>query len=155
MRENLQQFIDTLKGQLEKARAESERWRESDAQNFARVTNLEAENARLQERVEEAQQGRAALRIQFDAMTAQADRAIEMVKQVMAERDGYKARDKLRGEALELEEECMNHISPCPDCFMGGTGPCDKFIRLEHDVVLARRAAIDTTPEEAREKERR
>ena len=49
------------------------------------MDNLRAENARLRERVEEAQQGRAALRIQFDAMTAQADRAIEMVKQVMAE----------------------------------------------------------------------
>jgi hypothetical protein len=77
----------------------------------------EAENARLQAQAEESKRWLGTMCV--------------LANRWKTERDGYKARDKLRGEALKLAVMC--------------THP---------GISKAARTAIDISPEEAREKEK-
>ncbi len=75
------------------------------------------------------------------------NRAQDAIEHLAAQRDGYKARDKLRGEAATrvLEGE---HLSR-------ELGMCDVHDDVDvcwwYDRISALRAAIDVTPEEAKE----
>ena len=105
--------------------------------------DLEAENARLQARVEEA-----------EAWEGERDSYIKEFDKTCKERDGYKARDKLRGEALGLWFALKSHLETCQLCLVVPT-ICWEGMRLEYEAVSRSRAAIDISPEEAREREAR
>ena len=107
----------------------------------SRIADLEAENARLQERVKEAEQI-------SDGLHAAVLMGSEHTKALERERDGYKARDKLRGEALgwaihELENAANTRLDELRNWMH----------RLDFEELERARAAIAISPEQAREKE--
>ena len=69
---------------MSKELSTAERWAEEDRQQLKRIVDLETENDRL------------------EGIQLQAQELILRAEDWRDERDGYKARDKLRGEALEL-----------------------------------------------------
>ena len=109
----------------------------------------EAENARLQKRVEEAERAlRVAHTETVEAInqTRSHNRRMEVLRE---ERDGYKARDKLRGEALKAAISRFGIASWT--VYARDTNPGTN--RQEAKVALQMVAAIDALPEQAREKE--
>ena len=109
------------------------------------IADLRAENARLQERLDTQEPWLAAL----GRMLVQ-HRIVQFPDVVLAwrdERDGYKARDKLRGEALEAGLRA----APQPQATRRGVTETGQRISAWKELA---RAAIDISPEEAREKER-
>ena len=122
------------------------------------IADVRAENARLQERVEKLSRGRKEA---YNRM-AQAQGQLEMTLEtgtvaylswrtandtLKRERDGYKARDKRRGEELVEESKRAHRWDNSDLCH----GQWDRCTSLR---CRAARAAITMTPEEAKEKER-
>ena len=112
--------------------------------------HLEAENARLQSKVEE-------IRVDKDFWYRKYQQALDMGEDEV--RDRYKARDKLRGEALkpfasyhqarlQAAPRAAAKDSTVPVLSYGKVYLGDKHFREAH-------AAIAMTPEEAKEKEKR
>ena len=111
-------------------------WQATQGMYWRRVDYLEAENARLQVKVEEEK-----------GIT---DIAIRLMEQVERERDGYKALAERREEALRSLESVTRSYLRYP---LEGEEP-----GYDAKDVLAyckeARAAIDMKPEKAREKEK-
>jgi len=98
----------------------------------------QAENARLQARVEEA-----------EAWEGERDSYIKEFDKTCKERDGYKALAERRGEALGLWFALKSHLETCQLCLVVPT-ICWEGMRLEYEAVSRSRAAIATPDEEAR-----
>ena len=113
--------------------------------------DLRAENARLQERVREAEKERDWLmRMPLN----------ERIDALVVELDRYKAQSEQRGEALEWDRwliamlvatEYTQHAEGCPREW---DKECECWMAQVFTAAEAR-AAIDVTPEQAGEKERR
>ena len=99
----------------------------------------QAENARLQARVEEA-----------EAWEGERDSYIKEFDKTCKERDGYKALAERRGEALEPLARCAEDCPPkSPDHTILYDGA---FVSMVLGDARRARAAIDISPEEARER---
>ncbi|KKN47186.1 hypothetical protein LCGC14_0665270 [marine sediment metagenome] len=109
---------------------------EKIGQQKQEIADLEAENARLQEREDKVLAALAQALGAAATTPAHTDSPAKYVTILAEERNGYKARDKLRGEALQADGH--------------DAGPFPKHPR--HDCQGC--AAIAATPEE-REKEKR
>lgn len=117
-----------------------DRLHDSTREMYDTIAALEAENARLQERVKELE----------DEQERRSEDHSKWLGGVYRQRDGYKARDKLRGKALEGVGSRIGdkwHRIGC-EAFEKPYGECDY-------ACFQARAAIDALPDEAREKEGR
>jgi hypothetical protein len=111
-----------------------------------------AENARLQAALDETHGRGVWLWSQLQATaTAIVQLTIDGIHFLERERDGYKARDKLRGEALELAAGSAHGLAFLhPDC----PGHSKEFMDCQHPICVEALAAIDATPAEAHKEAR-
>lgn len=108
-------------------------------QHARAVADLEAENARLQEQVKEAEGERDDFRSRLKLEQASFRNCDRFLVAASRERDRYKARDKLRGVAGDsLAAECAN---------------VDASLNERARAVRRWNEVAALTPEEAREKE--
>ena len=135
-------------GTFELDKHEDVDWQATQGLYWRRVDDLEAENARLQVCVE-------ALETALDGIGDITPKLQRCVKELQAERDGYKVLAERRREALvKLADKCDEVAEATIGIFTMAMIHGNNYDgpTFEQELKDAR-AAIDLTPEEVREKE--